>query len=77
MAEKLQLYLIYTVTQLKYYKRIEIRKWNERWDVENQKTKSNWNLAFVTFVRPLVEYASPVWSPRLARDTALVERVKI
>jgi len=32
--------------------------------------------AFVTFVRPLVEYASPVWSPRLARDTAMVERVQ-
>jgi len=32
--------------------------------------------AFVTFVRPLVEYASPVWSSRLAWDRAMVERVQ-
>lgn len=32
--------------------------------------------ALVTFVRALVEYASPVWSLRLARDRAMVERVQ-
>ena len=31
---------------------------------------------FVTFVRPLVEYASPVWSPRLAWVRAMAERVE-
>jgi len=31
---------------------------------------------FVTFVRPLVEYALPMWSTRLARDCAMVKRVQ-
>jgi len=32
--------------------------------------------AFKVYVRPLVEYASPIWSPRLAYDIAMLERVQ-
>jgi len=32
--------------------------------------------AFKVFVRPLLEYASPVWSPHLAKDIDLVESVQ-
>ena len=31
---------------------------------------------FNTFVRPILEYASPVWSPHLKRDITVVERVQ-
>ncbi len=32
--------------------------------------------AFVVFVRPILEYASPIWSPHLVKDVNLVERVQ-
>ena len=32
--------------------------------------------AFTTFVRPILEYCSPVWSPRLKADIVKVERVQ-
>jgi ribonuclease P/MRP protein subunit RPP40 len=32
--------------------------------------------AFVTYVRPILEYASPVWSPHIKRDVVLLEKVQ-
>ena len=32
--------------------------------------------AFVTYVRPLLEYNSSVWSPSLKRDITLIEQVQ-
>ena len=32
--------------------------------------------AFKVYVRPLVEYASPIWSPRLTGDIDMIERVQ-
>ena len=32
--------------------------------------------AFVTYVRPLLEYNSVIWSPSLKRDIALLEQVQ-
>ena len=32
--------------------------------------------AFITYVRPILEYASPVWSPRLIKDVNAVEDVQ-
>jgi len=34
------------------------------------------NPAFITYVRPLLEYNSVVWSPSLKRDIALIEQVQ-
>jgi len=31
---------------------------------------------FKVYVRPLVEYASPIWSPRLTGDIDMLERVQ-
>jgi hypothetical protein len=31
---------------------------------------------FAVYVRPMLEYASPVWSPHLKKDVALIERVQ-
>ena len=32
--------------------------------------------AFITYVRPLLEYNSEVWSPSLKRDVILIEQVQ-
>ena len=36
----------------------------------------NLKLAFCTYVRPIVEYASPIWSPHTQKDTNLLENVQ-
>jgi hypothetical protein len=36
----------------------------------------NLKLAFCTYVRPIVEYASPIWSPHTQKDTDLLENVQ-
>ena len=42
------------------------------------KSNNIWTLinAYITFVRPLVEYGSTVWSPYLKRDILTIERVQ-
>jgi hypothetical protein len=42
--------------------------------VSNDSTTLTW--AFKVFVRPILEYASPVWSPHLIKDIKLIESVQ-
>ena len=37
---------------------------------------SSYRKAFITYVRPILEYASPVWSPNTVMDTTSVENVQ-
>ena len=41
-------------------------------------SKNVWTLrkAFITYVRPKLEYNSPVWNPYLKKDTLLLESVR-
>ena len=41
-------------------------------------SKNVWTLlkAFITYVRPKLEYNSPVWNPYLKKDTLLLESVQ-
>ena len=34
----------------------------------HSKNMKNFSILYKTFVRPILEYASPVWSPHLAKD---------
>ena len=40
------------------------------------KNMKNFTILYKTLVRPILEYASPVWSPRLAKDIREVEKVQ-
>ena len=40
------------------------------------KNMKNLTILYKTLVRPILEYASPVWSPRLAKDIREVEKVQ-
>ena len=42
----------------------------------HSRSPSNLIRAFKTYVRPIVEYASPVWNPHLKYDVELIERVQ-
>ena len=42
----------------------------------HSKNMKNFSILYKTLVRPILEYASPVWSPRLAKDIREVEKVQ-
>ena len=41
-----------------------------------RKNQEIFSIFYKTLVRPILEYASPVWSPRLAKDIREVEKVQ-
>ena len=40
------------------------------------KNKDIFSILYKSLVRPILEYASPVWSPHLAKDIHEIEKVK-